>query len=57
MLQENLSSMSLSVLIINMCLMCNVSADVSKKCKSEGHFIITYKECVSKYPDSRETHL
>jgi hypothetical protein len=36
--------------------MCNVSADVSKKCNSERHFIITYKECISKYPDSREIH-
>jgi hypothetical protein len=37
-------------------LMCNVSADVGKKCNSERHFIITHKECISKYPDSRETH-
>lgn len=36
--------------------MCSVSTDVSKKCKSERHFIIMYKECISKYHDSRETH-
>jgi hypothetical protein len=36
--------------------MCNVSTCVSKICNSERHFIIMYKECISKYHDSRETH-
>jgi hypothetical protein len=37
-----------------LCLICNSSIAVSKKCNVERHFMAMHKDYISKYPDNNE---
>jgi len=50
------TNISLSILVTNVCLMCNANVGVNKKCNAEL-LIITPKDYIHEYTDSSEIRI
>jgi hypothetical protein len=51
------ADISLSILVTNVCLMCNANVGVGKKCNAEPLLMITPKDYIRKYTDNSEIRI